>query len=76
LWTGAGLEAIETRTITVQRTFADFEDFWTTNLMHASMRAAAAAMASDDVELLKTRVRAPAGRRAGGGSPTVGTPMR
>lgn len=68
LWdlrTGAGLEAIETRTITVKRTFADFEDFWTTSLMHASMRAAAAAMASNDVELLKTRVRAPAGDAAG-----------
>ena len=76
LWTGAGLEAIETRTITVQRTFADFEDFWTTNLMHASMRAAAAAMASDDVELLKTRVRAPAGRRAGADHLRWARPMR
>ena len=26
LWTGAGLEAVETREITVQRTFADFDD--------------------------------------------------
>ena len=31
LWTGAGLEAVETREITVQRTFADFDDFWTTS---------------------------------------------
>src|SRR5262249_13660955 len=57
LWTSAGLEVIETRTITVQRTFANFENFWTTSLMHASMRTAAAAMAVTDVELLKTRVR-------------------
>jgi ubiquinone/menaquinone biosynthesis C-methylase UbiE len=57
LWTSAGLEVIETRTITVQRTFANFENFWTTSLMHASMRTAAAAMAATDVELLKTRVR-------------------
>jgi hypothetical protein len=28
LWTGAGLEAVETREITVQRTFANFEEFW------------------------------------------------
>lgn len=28
LWQGAGLEAIETRSITVRRTFADFQDFW------------------------------------------------
>ena len=35
LWTGAGLEAVETREITVQRTFADFDDFWTTSLLAA-----------------------------------------
>ena len=28
LWTGAGLEAVETRAITVQRTFSNFEEFW------------------------------------------------
>jgi len=33
LWLGAGLEAVETREITVERTFADFEDFWTTTLL-------------------------------------------
>jgi hypothetical protein len=27
LWTGSGLEAVETREITVRRTFADFDDF-------------------------------------------------
>ena len=58
LWTGAGLEAVETREITVGRTFADFDDFWTTCLMHWSIRATVAAMAPNDVELLKTRVRA------------------
>ena len=30
LWTGAGLTEVETREITVQRTFADFDDLWTT----------------------------------------------
>src|SRR5262249_5689184 len=58
LWTKAGLEAIETRTITVQRAFADFGDYWATALMHASMRGAVAAMDPKDVDLLKTRVRA------------------
>ncbi len=58
LWTGAGLDAVETREITVQRTFTDFDDFWTTNLLGASIRPTIAAMASGDVELLKTRVRA------------------
>jgi len=32
LWTGAGLEAVETREITVHRTFADFDDFWMTKV--------------------------------------------
>jgi len=58
LWTGAGLDAIETREITVQRTFADFDDFWATSLLGASIRPMIAAMTSDDAELLKTRVRA------------------
>jgi hypothetical protein len=28
LWSGAGLEAVETREISVQRTFSNFEEFW------------------------------------------------
>jgi ubiquinone/menaquinone biosynthesis C-methylase UbiE len=59
LWTGAGLDAVETREITVQRTFADFDDFWTTSLMGANTGSTIAAMmASGDAELLKTRLRA------------------
>ena len=58
LWAGAGLEAIETREITVRRTFADFDDFWETVLLHSSFRAAVAEMAPRDVDLVRTRVRA------------------
>jgi SAM-dependent methyltransferase len=58
LWTGAGLDAVETREITVQRTFADFDDLWTTSRMGASVGPTIAAMASGDVELLKARMRA------------------
>jgi SAM-dependent methyltransferase len=58
LWTGAGLEALETREITVQRTFADFDDYWTTILGGASVRSRLAAMAAEDLALLKTRMRA------------------
>ena len=58
LWQAAGLEAVETREITVQRTFADFDDFWTINLMAPSVGPTVAAMAPDDAALLKTRVRA------------------
>lgn len=58
LWTGAGLDAVETREITVQRTFADFDDLWTTSRMGASVGPTIAAMAPGDVELLKARMRA------------------
>jgi ubiquinone/menaquinone biosynthesis C-methylase UbiE len=58
LWTGAGLEGIEVREITVQRTFADFDDFWTISVMAPSLSSTIAAMASSDLEQLKTRVRA------------------
>jgi SAM-dependent methyltransferase len=58
LWNGTGLEAVETREIAVQRTFADFDDYWTTVLMGASVGPKLAAMASEDLALLKTRMRA------------------
>jgi len=58
LWTNAGLEAVETREIAVQRTFADFDDFWITSLGSSLLGPAVAAMAAADVETLKARVRA------------------
>lgn len=58
LWTGAGLEGVETREITVHRTFVNFDDFWMTSLKSPSIGPTVAAMASADVETLKTRVRA------------------
>src|SRR5215470_10789385 len=58
LWTGAGLEAVETREITVQRTFADFDDLWTTSRRGASVGPTIAAMAAGDVERLQARLRA------------------
>lgn len=59
LWTKAGLAAVETREISVQRTFANFEEFWTITLNGSpGMRPTLAAMSPDDLELLKTRVRA------------------
>jgi SAM-dependent methyltransferase len=57
LWTAAGLEAVETQEISVKRTFADFEDFWTTSMLGTSIRPVIAAMSLADVELLKARVR-------------------
>lgn len=57
LWTGEGLQAVKTRSITVSRTFADFDDFWTTSLMGAAFAPIVAAMVPGDAELLKARVR-------------------
>ena len=75
LWTGAGLEAVETKVITVQRTFDDFEDLWTTTL-GSSVSQAVAALASSDVELLKARMRHACPRMLLGASPMVHTPTR
>ena len=57
LWTDAGLEAVDTREIIVQRTFADFDDYWTTILGGSSVASKLAAMASDEIALLKARMR-------------------
>ena len=58
LWIGAGLESVETREIGVQRTFADFEDYWTTILGGSSVGPKLATMTSEDLTLLKARMRA------------------
>ena len=57
LWTGAGLDAVETREIAVQRTFADFDDYWTTVLGGPSVGPKLAGMTSENVALLKARMR-------------------
>jgi hypothetical protein len=58
LWTGAGLDAVETREITVQRTFADFDDYWTIVLKGPSVGPKFAVMAPEDIALVKARMRA------------------
>ena len=67
LWADAGLEAIEARPISVQRTFAGFDDYWTTILGSASAGPKLAAMSSGDLALLKTRLRAQLPADAAGG---------
>lgn len=52
------LDAVETREITVQRTFRDFEDCWTTSVLGTNVRPVVAAMSSGEVEQLKSCVRA------------------
>jgi SAM-dependent methyltransferase len=58
LWSRAGLEAVETRELLVQRTFADFDDYWTTIHGGPSVGPRLAAMASEDLTLLEARMRA------------------
>ena len=57
LWTAAGLDSVETREITVQRSFADFDDYWTTILGGPSVGSKLAAMTSDDRAILKARMQ-------------------
>jgi SAM-dependent methyltransferase len=63
LWTSAGLARVETRELTVQRTFADFDDYWMTILGGPSVGPQLAAMASRDRARLcaQMRARLPAG---------------
>ncbi len=57
LWRGAGLEAIETRAITVERRFADFEDYWASCLAGARVGPTVAAMPPAQIEALKAALR-------------------
>lgn len=57
VWTKAGLEAVETREITVQRTFANFDEFWSINLLGPSVSAVVGGMTPADIERLKAAVR-------------------
>lgn len=58
LWEAAGLNAVETTEITVQRSFTDFDDYWTTILGAPSVGANLALMTPEEKELLKARIRA------------------
>ena len=57
LWKDAGLVDVETREITVRRTFTDFETFWKIAKTGPRLMPRFAAMSADDLALLKSRVR-------------------
>lgn len=57
LWTKAGLRAVETREITVQRTYASFDDYWTTILAGPSVGPALRSMGPKDFAMLQARMR-------------------
>ena len=58
LWTEAGLEAVEAREITAERSFADFAAFWSATTTGASIRPTLAALSPADIAQLQTKVRA------------------
>ena len=57
LWAGAGLTEIETRVITIERRFEDFDDFWNTALLSPGIRPLVEAMTPADVDLMKAEAR-------------------
>jgi ubiquinone/menaquinone biosynthesis C-methylase UbiE len=58
LWRDAALDEIDTREITVRRTFADFDDYWTTSTLAATVSQTIGAMDPAKLEHLKARMRA------------------
>ena len=57
-WTAAGLEAVETREILVERTFSTFEEYWATSTITGGVRPPLEAMSVEERDELKARVRA------------------
>jgi hypothetical protein len=58
LWDAAGLVSIETTALTVERTFADFEDYWTTVLGSPSAGARLSAMSPEQHRQVQDLIRA------------------
>jgi SAM-dependent methyltransferase len=56
-WKGAGLVDVETRRIDVQRSFVDFEDFWSASTLSSAIAPVVASMAADDLARLKQALR-------------------
>jgi SAM-dependent methyltransferase len=57
LWRAAGLDAIQTQQLTVQRTFSDFDDYWHVIQGGPSVRAALKSLSPAATTTLKDRLR-------------------
>ena len=66
LWTDGGLDHVETKVITVQRRFDDFETLWRINLTGSRLTAVWGAMTPEQRQTLKDNVRARLIADAGG----------
>jgi ubiquinone/menaquinone biosynthesis C-methylase UbiE len=58
LWMAAGLEAVETCEIVVERTFSTFQDYWATSTITGGVRPPLDAMSAGERDKLKARVQA------------------
>lgn len=58
VWIHAGLRDIESRVVTVQRTFDDFGSFWTTTSGSGRPKVSLASLGPESTERAKARVRA------------------
>jgi SAM-dependent methyltransferase len=58
LWTQAGLRGVDSRVVTVQRTFDDFESFWSATSGAGRPKVSLASLGPEATERVKARVRA------------------
>ena len=56
LWKGAGLIDVETREITVSRSFAGFDDFWATNVQSGAIAQLLTNLPAAELDKLKGRI--------------------
>ena len=71
LWVGAGFETVETREITVSRTFVDFDDFWAAAVTAPSLASIFATMSDSKA---RVQLRLPA--NSTGAIPALHAPTR
>ena len=57
LWVDAGLTKVDTRVIDVERSFVDFNDYWESCLLSATIGAAVKGLPAGQIDELKKRVR-------------------
>lgn len=57
LWQDAGLQSVETRVITVERAFPDFDDFWTTALLSPALMSVLPQVDAATMDGVRDRVR-------------------
>lgn len=57
LWSGQGLQGIQSKSITVERTYAGFDDYWETVLGGPSVGPTLNAMSPQDIASLQDRMR-------------------